>query len=394
MTRHSTPPPVAPETDSQEAIARRLRRSEADLADALDLLQAVSDASPGGIVAYRSEGPCVLANAAAARIVGATQEQLLQENFRQLDSWNSSGLLAAADLALDQGGVVHQELHTVSTFGSEVFLQCKLTTFESRGELHLLLAYEDITDKRSAELAMTRALDDLERSNHELEMFAYVASHDLQEPLRMVASFTQLLADRYGDQLDQRAQMYIGHAVEGALRMRRLINSLLALSRVRQYERPMKQVNCSALLKQVRQDLALVIQETGARIQVGDLPIIRGNAPQLRQLFQNLLDNALKFRAEDPPLVEISATRGADGWIFEVSDNGIGIPGQYLERIFAPFQRLHLRQEYLGDGIGLAIARRVVEGHGGRIQAKSPPGGGACFIFDIPDDGGVDWGNP
>ena len=376
--------------EHRSTITARLRQSEASLADALELLQAISDASPGGIVAYQTDGPCVFANAAAARIVGATQPQLSRENFREVASWKVSGLLMAAEHALESGGVVEHELQTISTFGTPVCLHCTLTTFQSRGEPHLLLAYEDITDKRTAEQTMTRALDDLERSNRELEQFAYVASHDLQEPLRMVAAFTQLLADRYGDKLDAGARDYIRHAVEGATRMRRLVNSLLALSRVHREARDLERVDCARQLEQVKKDLTLKIRESGAIIEAKDLPILHGDPPQLRQLLQNLLGNAIKFRGEEPPRVKISASRTDGGWTFEVADNGIGIPEEHRERVFEPFQRLHVRRAYPGDGIGLAIARKVVERHGGEIHIEGNEHDGSVVIFDIPDDPGVD----
>ncbi len=376
--------------EHHSTITARLRQSEATLADALELLQAISDASPGGIVAYQADGPCVFANAAAGRIIGATRSQLIQQNFREIKTWRESGLFMAAEHALKGDGVVEHELQTISSFGTPVCLHCTLTTFQSRGEPHLLLAYEDITGKRTAEQTMTRALDDLERSNLELEQFAYVASHDLQEPLRMVAAFTQLLADRYGDKLDATAREYIHHAVEGATRMRRLINSLLDLSRVHREAQDLVSVNWSSLLDQVKKDLTLKIQESGAVIAARGLPILNGDPPQLRQLLQNLLDNAIKFHGEAPPRAEISAARTDSGWTFQVADNGIGIPEEHRERVFAPFQRLHLRRDYPGDGIGLAIARKVVERHGGRIHVEANEGGGTRVIFDIPDDPGVD----
>ncbi len=375
--------------DHAASISERSRRAEAALQDALDLLQAINQASPSGIVAYHEDGPCVFANAAAAAIIGASVDQLLAQNFRELPSWDASGLLLAAEQALDGGGVVHHDLHIVSTFGREVYLACQLTTFESRGEPHLLLLYEDSTDKHLSDDAMNQALDELERSNRELKQFAHVASHDLKEPLRMVASFTQLLAERYRGKLDARADMYIDLAVEGATRMHRLINSLLALSRVRRGERPRKRLACEELVQQVLRDMSVSLQESGARIIYDELPRVEADPPQLRQLLQNLIDNAIKFRSEQAPRVEISAEPGEDCWIFTVADNGIGIPEEYLERIFEPFQRLHLRQAYPGDGIGLAIARRVVERHGGTIRAESTVGEGTRIIFQLPAGKGV-----
>jgi signal transduction histidine kinase len=229
--------------------------------------------------------------------------------------------------------------------------------------------------------------EDLKRSNAELEQFAYVASHDLQEPLRKVASFCQLLQSRYGGQLDERADQYIGFAVDGAKRMQELINDLLAFSRVGRAGAPGRDVDLGAVVRAAEGNLAERIQESGATVEVGELPTVRGDSGLLTLVFQNLIGNAIKFRGEDPPLVRIEARTDGDGgpWELTVADNGIGIEGEYADRIFVIFQRLHSRATYEGTGIGLAMVRKIVEHHGGRVWLE--PGTerpGSTFRITLP----------
>ncbi|TMH04877.1 MAG: hybrid sensor histidine kinase/response regulator [Betaproteobacteria bacterium] len=225
----------------------------------------------------------------------------------------------------------------------------------------------------------------LERSNHELEQLAYVASHDMQEPLRMVASYLQLVADRYQGRLDADADEFIGYAVDGAKRMQALINDLLAYSRVGTQARPFEPTDCNAVVRTALHHLQVAIEESGAIIECAELPAVRGDATQLLQLFQNLLANAIKFhRPGVAPRVSLSAQAGAEGWRFAVTDNGIGIAPEYFERIFALFQRLHGRTEYPGTGIGLALCKKIVERHGGHIGVESEPGRGSTFWFTLP----------
>ena len=241
-----------------------------------------------------------------------------------------------------------------------------------------------------AELAaLQEAEADLRRSNTELEQFAYVASHDLQEPLRKVASFCQLLQQRYGGQLDARADQYIGFAVDGATRMQDLINDLLAFSRVGRLEQqPQTEVDTDALVARARADLERAIEENDATVVVeGPLPTVHGDPSLLRTVFQNLIGNAIKFRREDePPRVELSAVRDGEFWRFRCADNGIGIDAEYAERIFVIFQRLHPRSQYDGTGIGLAMCRKIVEYHGGRmwLETDNGSGPGSTFYFTLP----------
>jgi PAS domain S-box-containing protein len=242
----------------------------------------------------------------------------------------------------------------------------------------------DSTERKRAEEALIQRTRELERSNAELQQFAYVASHDLQEPLRAVANFTQLLAERYAPQLDDDARDFIAFAVDGAVRMQALIQDLLAYSRVGTKGRVLEPVDCNEALGHAVSNLRISIAENAALVSHEELPVIQADAIQLVQLFQNLIGNGIKFRGVNPPRVHVSAVRQDGYWTFSVRDNGIGIEAQYAERIFDIFQRLHRREEYPGTGIGLAVCKKIVERHGGKIGVESEPGNGSTFSFSIP----------
>jgi signal transduction histidine kinase len=242
-------------------------------------------------------------------------------------------------------------------------------------ELGALRSIHDQLDEQAGEL---------QRSNAELEQFAYVASHDLQEPLRKVASFCQLIEQRYDDQLDERGRQYIAFAVDGARRMQQLINDLLTFSRVGRAPVPSDVIACDDVLRNALTSLAAAIEESGAEIAAGPLPPVRGEPALLAAVFQNLIGNALKFRGPERPRVEIAAARDGDAWLFTIADNGIGIEPQYAERIFMIFQRLHPKDVYAGTGIGLALSRKIVEYHGGRIWLDTDAGAGTTFRFTLP----------
>ena len=227
--------------------------------------------------------------------------------------------------------------------------------------------------------------EELERSNTELQQFAYVASHDLQEPLRKIKSFTELLADRYKNKLDEKADKYIGYIVDGATRMQGLIQDILSLSRVNTRVKMFKGIQSVHALQQALANLQFLIEKNHATIEYATLPAIVADDVQIIQLFQNLIGNAIKFHGKESPRILISTERKNGAYIFSIKDNGIGIEPQYFDRIFAIFQRLHSRQEYSGSGIGLAICKKIVERHGGRIWVESESGKGSTFFFTLQE---------
>jgi signal transduction histidine kinase len=229
--------------------------------------------------------------------------------------------------------------------------------------------------------------EELARSNADLEQFAYVASHDLQEPLRMVTAYTQLLAERYRGQLDENADKFIGYASEGAQRMQVLIHDLLAFSKIGRNSAASGSVDCNAVIAEVLLGLETAIQESGATVTHGKLPAAWGDHTQVAQVCQNLIGNAIKFRGTKPPVISAQAEKADPLWQFSVSDNGIGIAPEYVENIFVVFQRLHARSEYAGNGIGLAICKKIVERYGGRIWVESQAGSGSTFKFTLPGRG-------
>jgi signal transduction histidine kinase len=238
--------------------------------------------------------------------------------------------------------------------------------------------------RRQAETDLAKKADELARSNADLEQFAYVASHDLQEPLRMVAAYTQLLSERYRGKLDENADKFIGYASEGALRMQVLIQDLLAFSRVGRANGTYSTIDCNAVLEEVRKTLGPAIQECSAAVEYAKLPSVWADRTQIAQLFQNLIGNAIKFRGEKAPVISIEAEKTGQHWQFSVADNGIGIAPEFAENIFVVFQRLHARTEYPGNGIGLAICKKIIERNDGKIWVESQAGSGSTFKFTIP----------
>ena len=241
----------------------------------------------------------------------------------------------------------------------------------------------ELSDHQNTEHELKKLIKELKISNQELERFAYVSSHDLKEPLRMITSFLQLLKQRYYDNLDQDANDFIDFAVEGALRMDMMINDLLKFSRVGN-KREFNQVNCENVINNIIKDLSTLIEETNTSIIIDPLPVITANKTLMSQLFKNLIENAIKYQSKEDPLINISATEENGNYLFSVTDNGIGIEEQHLNKIFTIFQRLHTREDYNGTGIGLAISKKIIKQHYGEIWAESEPGKGTTFLFTIP----------
>jgi signal transduction histidine kinase len=291
------------------------------------------------------------------------------------------GLLIFAGIAAFTGGIM--AIDGMELLYSTRTLSLKLQEREkTEREMKERLQVE-LAERKAAEKKLELTLADLERSNKELEQFAYVASHDLQEPLRKVGSFTELLGRRFSGQMGPEADRYMGYIVDGAKRMSMLINDLLTFSRIGTSTREFASTDLNNVLRRTLDDLQHRIQESGAEVTYDDLPVVRAEESQMGMVFQNLISNAMKFHRDEKPRVHVSARKEGGSWIFSVSDNGIGIEAEYLDRIFSMFQRLHSKSDYPGTGIGLAICKKVVERHGGRIWVESEFGKGSTFYFKI-----------
>ncbi len=268
-----------------------------------------------------------------------------------------------------------------------MLLNARLIPARNDQDVLILLAMEDVTERREAERLLEERARELARSNADLEQFAYVASHDLQEPLRMVSSYSDLLAARYGDKLDTRASEYIAYIVDGAQRMQRLIDDLLAFARATRGPEEPELVDTERAVARALRALRVAIEENGAVITHDALPAVEGHLSAWQQVFQNLVGNAIKFRAEQPPHIHISTRQEGTEWLFSVRDNGIGVDFAHRDRIFGLFQRLHGRSRYEGSGVGLALCKKIIEARGGRIWVESVPGEGATFWFTVPARG-------
>ncbi|MBM4453909.1 MAG: PAS domain S-box protein, partial [Chloroflexi bacterium] len=334
------------------------------------------------------DGMLKFANPRTSELTGYSNQELLSMPFAQLIHPDDRDMVVERHLKRLAGEVPPEvyPFRYVAKDGSVGWVDINAVRIEWEGRPATLNFLADITERRRAEETLKQAMEELQRSNAELERFAYVASHDLQEPLRMVASYTQLLEKRYKDRLDADANEFIDYAVDGARRMQQLINDLLAYSRVGTRGKPFEPTDMEAAFEGALANLQVAIKESKAKVTHDPLPTVMGDDTQLVQVFQNLIHNAIKFRSQKPPAVHVSAERKADEWVFSVKDNGIGIDPQYSERVFLIFQRLH-REAYPGTGIGLSIANRILQRHGGRMWLESKPGKGSTFYFTIKATG-------
>ncbi|MEJ2345903.1 MAG: PAS domain S-box protein [Gammaproteobacteria bacterium] len=363
------------------------KRAERALREREELLSALLDSSPAVIYIKDATGRYLKANRRFQELVHLDSGTIVGKTDRELFNPARAAVFSLHDReVLSTGEAREFDEAAVGDDGERIYLSSKFPLRDAGGQSYALCGIlTDITDRKHMEEALERQARDLERSNAELEQFAYVASHDLQEPLRMVASYAQLLARRYGGQLDDDGKDFIEFMVDGARRMQDLINALLAFSRVGTRGKPLVATDINAVVSDVLANLQTAINEADAEITVAkDMPTVNADTTQLGQVFQNLVSNALKFHAAPPPRVDISFQRLDSEVEFVVRDNGIGIEPQYAERIFLLFQRLHTKQDYPGTGIGLAICKKIIERHGGRIWVESTPGQGSAFHFTIP----------
>jgi PAS domain S-box-containing protein len=347
------------------------------------------EAAPDAMVVVNQAGEIVLLNVQAEKQFGYHRDELVGQQVKNLipegfaERLISDGTRSAAEALAQQIGT-GIELIGRRKDGSEFPIELMLSPLESAEGILVTAAIRDITARKKAEAQLLSKMAELGRSNEELGQFAYIASHDLQEPLRMVASYTQLLSRRYKGKLDSDADEFIAFAVDGAGRMQRLIQDLLAYSRVGTKGKDLLEASSETALQEALINLRGAIAESGAQVTHDPLPMVVADEMQLVQLFQNLVGNAIKYQRPGIPQVHISAARnGGKKWTFSVKDNGLGIDPQYFEKIFGMFQRLHKREEFAGTGIGLAICKKIVERHGSCISVESQPGQGSTFRFAL-----------
>ncbi|GAB3663315.1 PAS domain-containing sensor histidine kinase [Halopiger thermotolerans] len=365
---------------SDRDITERKKR-ERELEESEQRYRTLAEHFPNGLVTlFDHDLDYTLAAGQGFDKIPVEPDDLEGENF--YDVWPEETVddLEPAILAALEG---EQESVELEYAGREWVLYAVPIT-DTRGDVFAgVTMAHDITERKKYQRQLEETIAQLEESNERLEQFAYAASHDLQEPLRMVSSYLQLIEDRYADELDEDGEEFIEFAVDGAERMREMIDALLAYSRVETQGDPIEPIALEPILDDVLEDLQFQIQETDAEITVADLPRVEGDASQLRQVFQNLLSNALEYSGDAPPQVHVDARRRGDRWVISVADEGIGIDPDEQEAVFDVFKRLHSRDEHPGTGIGLALCQRIVERHGGEIWVDSEPGEGATFSFTL-----------
>jgi PAS domain S-box-containing protein len=351
-------------------------------------LAAIVESTDVAIVSVDLNNTIVSWNGGAERLLGYPASEVIGKPVNSLPAEEGAIRNQEIHAKILKGESVHQyESWKTKKNGEKILLSANISPVrDCKGKIVGSCAIiKDITEKRMNENEINRLANNLQRSNRELRHFAYIASHDLIEPLRTVSSFVRLLKTDYAEHLDSRALQFIQYAVDGVERMRNLIESLLEYSKVEASPINLCEVDCGQLVELVKNDLKVAIEETNVKIIVGSMPTVKADAVQLSQLFQNLISNAIKFRRSGDSEIQISASQGIDHWLMSISDNGIGIKPDFGERIFQVFQRVHTRAEYPGAGLGLATAKKIVERHGGKIWFESLPGEGTTFFFTIPD---------
>jgi PAS domain S-box-containing protein len=367
------------------------KAAETHLAQMEGRYRGLLEAAPDAMVVVNQSGEIVLLNVQAEKQFGYRRDELLGQRVTNIIPIGFAERLIADDLRSAEDASAQQigtgiELIAQRRDGSEFPIELMLSPLRNAEGILVTAAIRDISVRKKAAVVLLQKVDELNRSNEELGQFAYIASHDLQEPLRMVASYTQLLSRRYKGKLDADADEFIAFAVDGASRMQRLIQDLLAYSRVGSKGKDLHETSSEDALQQALVNLRGAIEEGGALVTHDPLPTVLADEGQLTQLFQNLVGNAIKYQKSGVPRIHISAVKnGGKKWDFSIKDNGLGIDPQYFERIFGMFQRLHKRDEFAGTGIGLAICKKIVERHGGSISVESQPGEGSTFHFALAE---------
>jgi PAS domain S-box-containing protein len=363
-----------------------LLRAQAELFAERERYFDLYDLAPVGYFILSAQGLILEANFFASTLLGTVRSALVKQPLSRFILREDQDIdYLNRKQVLETGEPQAWELRMVKSDGTVFWAHLGATAAQDEGGVPVCrLVLSDIPERKRVEDKLRAVAAELERSNKDLEQFAAIVSHDLQEPLRMVASYTQLLAERYEGRLDEKAKKYVAYVVDGAIRMQQLINDLMIYSRIGTHGTTMENKDSHSILGDAIRNLDSAIVESNAIITNDELPTVRFDTTQLIQVFQNLLANAIKFRGEDLPCVHVSARDDSDAWIFSIRDNGIGIDRKYEDRIFVVFQRLHTPRLYPGTGIGLAVCKRIVERHGGRIWFESEPGKGSTFFFTIP----------
>ena len=372
---------IAERSDALIKAMEKLKKNEEKFRNLLE-------SAPDAIVIVNKEGVIQLVNAQTEKIFGYKKEELLGQKVEILipqrfvanHSHHRTDFFASPKARNMGAGL---ELFGKKKDGKELPVEISLSPLETEEGILVSAAIRDVTDRKKAEENLRILNEQLVRSNSELEQFAYVASHDLQEPLRMVSSFLQLLEKKYKPKLDETAAQYIHFAVDGADRMKVLIKDLLAFSRVGSTKQELELVDIAKVVEDTKSVLRMAIEEKGAIIRSGPLPALNADSLMISQIFQNLVGNAIKYTGTEKPVVEIGYSETDNHWLFSVKDNGIGIAPKYFDKIFVVFQRLHTKSSYSGTGIGLAICKKIAEKHGGKIWVESSEGKGSTFYFTI-----------
>jgi len=364
------------------------REAEERLRESEELFRKTFELAASGVAHVSLEGKFMRVNRSLTEIVGYSEAELIGRSVKDISHPEDRDVTDAQRTLVHAGKreSVRFEKRYLRKDGHVVWVSLGVALVrDAAGVPHYEVAiFDDITERKQAEAALRAAHEELKRSNSELEQFAYVASHDLQEPLRMVSSYTQLLGRRYSQSFDADAKEFMSYIVDGAARMKQLIEDLLAYSRVGTKGKEFKPVELEKALRRALANLKAAIDDSGATITHDPLPTLPADEMQLAQVFQNLIGNALKFRSQQAPRIHVGVEDRGEIYEVSVRDNGIGIEPQYFERIFMVFQRLHNKGEYPGTGIGLAIVKKVIERHGGHIRVQSKPGEGSEFVFTLP----------
>jgi PAS domain S-box-containing protein len=367
---------------SAKDITRRKQSAELILQEK-NFSNAVIDSLPGLFYIINRDGKFLRWSQNDLKVTGYTDEDAPNLNVLDIIAPEDREMISAKMLEVFNGEADTAEINVLTKTGEKIPYHITGKRASIGDETYLLGMGIDITDRKKAEAALQITMDELRYSNEELQQFAYIASHDLQEPLRMVSSYVQLLEKRYKDSLDADAHDFINFAVAGVKRMQSLINDLLQYSRVGTRGKPFENTQCQDVYDAAVTNLKIAIKESGASVSRGNLPPVFGDSGQLIQVLQNLIGNAIKYHNEKSPEIFVGAEKKNGNWVFSVIDNGIGIDPKFFDRIFLIFQRLH-GNEYPGTGVGLSIARKIVQRHGGQIWVESKPGKGSTFYFTIP----------